>query len=174
MNPTPITEHDHVDGPADAAVTLIEYGDYECPFCVTAFSVIESVRAAYPGKIRFVYRHVPKSRADGFSKQAAEAAEFAAAAGKFWPMHAELFLRAGDHNLENLVACAKVVGLDAEACRKALVEKTFAPRVKELATAAIRSGIIGTPTLFLNRVRYEDRVEFIPLRAAIDEILAAR
>jgi len=173
MTPTPITEHDHVDGPADAPVTLIEYGDYECPYCVTAFSVIDGVRSAYPGKIRFVYRHVPKSSADGFSKQAAEAAEFAAAAGKFWPMHAELFLRAGEHDLENLVASAKAVGLDPEACRKALIEKTFAPRVRELATAAIRSGIIGTPTLFLNGVRYEDRVEFVPLRAAIDAILAA-
>jgi protein-disulfide isomerase len=172
MNPTPITEHDHVDGPASAALTLIEYGDYECPFCVRAYPVIESVRAGYGDKVRFVYRHVPKS-GDSFGKQAAQVSEFAAAAGKFWQMHAQLFQHVGEHDLEHLVGYARAIGLDAEACRKALVEHAFAPRVKELAVAAIRSGIIGTPTLFINQTRYEDRLEAEPLRAAIDRALAA-
>src|SRR5471032_2177182 len=77
VKPSPISAHDHVDGPADAPVTLIEYGDYECPFCVKAFPVLESVRQTFRGKLRFVYRHVPKSAAHGFAKQAAEASEFA-------------------------------------------------------------------------------------------------
>lgn len=171
MNPTPITEHDHTDGPSDAKLTLIEYGDYECPFCVKAYPVLEGVRAAYAGKLRFVYRHVPKSRADGFSKQAAEASEFAGAAGKFWQMHGQLFTHANAHDLDQLVASATAIGLDGAACRKALVEKTFAPRVKELAVAAIRSGIVGTPTLFLNGVHYEDKIEDERLRAAIEQSL---
>jgi protein-disulfide isomerase len=172
MNPTPITEHDHADGPSDAKVTLIEYGDYECPFCVKAYPAIESVRKAYAGRLRFVYRHVPKSRADGFSKQAAEASEFAAAAGKFWQMHEQLFTHAGEHDVEHLVRYAEAIGLDGETCRKALAEKTFAPRVKELAVAAIRSGIVGTPTLFLNGVHYEDKAEAERLSAAIEHALA--
>ncbi len=173
MHPTPITEHDHVDGPSDAKVTLIEYGDFECPYCVKAFPVIEQVRSEFQGRLRFVYRHVPKSRADGFSKQAAEVSEFAAAHGKFWPMHRELFTHEGRHDLEHLVEYATAIGLDANECRAALTQHRYAARVKELAVAAIRSGIIGTPTLFINGERYENRPEVAPLKAALDAALEA-
>jgi protein-disulfide isomerase len=170
VKPSPIVEHDHVDGPADAAVTLIEYGDYECPYCVKAFAVIEQIRKTYAGKLRFVFRHVPKS-GQTFDKQAAEASEFAAAHGKFWPMHAQLFAEGGGHDLEQLVAAASAIGLDAAACRKALVERSFAARVRELSVAAVHSGIIGTPTLFINGVRYENRIEEPLLSAAIERAL---
>lgn len=173
MKPSPISEHDHVDGPANALVTLIEYGDYECPFCVKAYPAIESVRAAFRGKIRFVYRHVPKSAAAGFAKQAAEASEFAASQGKFWGMHAVLSLHHDRHDIDHLVEAAKAIGLDPEACRKALVDRTFAERVRELAVASVRSGIVGTPTLFINGTRYKDRIEDGPLRAAITRELEA-
>jgi protein-disulfide isomerase len=171
VKPSPIVEHDHIDGPADAPVTLIEYGDYECPYCVKAFPVLEQVRQTFVGKIRFVFRHVPKS-GQGFDKQAAEASEFAAAQGKFWPMHAQLFALDGRHDLEQLVAAAAGIGLDAAACRKALVERSFAERVRELSVAALHSGIIGTPTLFINGVRYENRIEAPLLTAAIERALA--
>jgi protein-disulfide isomerase len=172
VKPSPIVEHDHVDGPADAPVTLIEYGDYECPYCVKAFPILERVRKTYAGKLRFVFRHVPKS-GKAFDKQAAEASEFAAAQGKFWAMHAQLFELNGGHDLEQLVAAATSIGLDPAACRKALVEHAFAERVRELSIAALHSGIIGTPTLFINGVRYENRIEEPLLRAAIERALAA-
>lgn len=158
MKPSPVSEHDHVDGPADAPLTLIEYGDYECPFCVKAYPVLEGARQAFQGKLRFVYRHVPKST-QGFAKQAAEASEFAAAHGKFWEMHGQLFALAGQHDLEHLLVAAQSIGLNAEACRKALQERSFAERVRELSVASVHSGIIGTPTLFINGERYEDRIE---------------
>jgi Na+:H+ antiporter, NhaA family len=172
VKPSPIVEHDHVDGPADAPVTLIEYGDYECPFCVKAFPVLEQLRERYGKKLRFVFRHVPKS-GQAFDKQAAEASEFAAAQGKFWSMHAQLFALAAGHDLEQLVAAASAIGLDAAACRKALVERSFAERVRELSVAALHSGIIGTPTLFINGVRYENRIEEPLLSAAIERALAS-
>jgi len=172
VKPSPIVEHDHIDGPADAPVTVIEYGDYECPYCVKAFPVLEQVRQAYGKQLRFVFRHVPKS-GHAFDKQAAEASEFAAAHGKFWPMHAQLFALEGRHDLEQLVAAAAAVGLDAGQCRKALLERSFAERVRELSIAALHSGIIGTPTVFINDVRYENRLEEPLLRAAIDRALAA-
>ena len=172
MKPSPVTEHDHVDGPADAPVTLIEYGDYECPMCVKAYPVLESIRKAFSGKLRFVYRHVPKS-SEGFLKQAAQASEFAAAHGKFWEMHEQLFTRPGQHDLEHLVAAATAIGLDAEACRKALTTHAFAGRVRELSVASVQSGIIGTPTVFINGVHYENRMEEAPLRAAVERALAA-
>ena len=169
MKPTPITEYDHVDGPSDARVALIEYSDFECPFCVRAYPIIQDIRESYRGRLRFVYRHVPKSRAENFTKQAAEASEFAGAAGQFWSMHVQLFTHPDRHGLDHLVEYAAAVGLDPEACRTALVERRFAERVRELAVAAIRSGIIGTPTLFINDARYEDRVEEEPLQAAIEQ-----
>ena len=172
MKPSPIVEHDHVDGPADAPVTLIEYGDYECPYCVKAFSVIERVRQTFGSKLRFVFRHVPKS-GQAFDKQAAEASEFAAAQGKFWPMHAQLFALDGHHDLEQLLGAAAAVGLDAAEFRRALIEHRFADRVRELSVAALHSGIIGTPTLFINGVRYENRIEEPLLSAAIERALAA-
>jgi protein-disulfide isomerase len=173
VKPSPITAHDHVDGPADAPVTLIEYGDYECPFCVKAYPILERIRQTFSGKLRFVYRHVPKSAAQGFAKQAAEASEFAAAQGKFWAMHAELFANGDRHDLEQLVECATKVGLDAAACRKALVERTFAERVRELSVASVRSGIIGTPALFINGTHYENRIEAPLLESAIRRELEA-
>ncbi len=174
MNPSPVTAHDHVQGPADAPVTLIEYGDYECPYCVKAHPVIQDALAEFSDRVRFVFRHVPKSANKGFEKQAAEAAEFAAAHGQFWPMHAQLFLHAGEHDLEHLVAAAKAIGLDAEACRAALKERTYAERVRELSVASVRSGIIGTPTLFINGSHYENRLEQALLASALREALATQ
>ena len=132
MKPSPISELDHVDGPLDAAVSLIEYADFECPFCVKAYPVIESIRAAFLGKLCFVYRHVPKSTDKGFTKQAAEASEFAAAHGKFWAMHARLFLHPDQHDLESLVSAAGAIGLDPAECRTALVERKYAGRVRQI------------------------------------------
>lgn len=173
MKPSPISESDHVSGPSDAPIVLIEYGDFECPFCVKAYPVIERVREALRDQLCFVYRHVPKSGAQTFSKQAAEASEFAASAGRFWPMHGYLFSHPDQHDLEHLVEAAKAIGLDAEACRKALTDRTFAARVREIAVASVKSGIIGTPTLFINGVRYEDRIEDDRLRSALDAALGS-
>jgi protein-disulfide isomerase len=150
---------------------LIEYGDYECPHCVSAFPVLESIRHTFAGKLRFVYRHVPKSASHGFAKQAAEASEFAATQGKFWAMHAQLFGHGGNHDLEQLVAAAAAVGLDSEACRKALTDHAYAARVRELSVASVQSGIIGTPTLFINGTRYENRIEVPLLEEAVQNAL---
>jgi protein-disulfide isomerase len=173
VNPSPVTEHDHVQGPADAPVTLIEYGDYECPFCVKAYPAIEKVREEFGDRLRFVYRHVPKSAGKGFAKQAAELSELAAAHGKFWAMHARLFVHTSEHGLEQLLAAAVAVGLDSQECRTALVNHTYAERVRELATASVRSGIIGTPTLFINGQHFQDRLEADLLGTAVRAALAA-
>src|SRR5262245_14094462 len=159
MNPSPVLETDHSRGPANAPLTLIEYGDYECPFCVKAFPVIERILSRFGDQIRFVYRHVPRGRGKEFAKQAAEASEFAATHDRFWAMHEALFQNPEWRETEQLIAAAKSIGLDPDACRKALADRTFAERVREISVASVRSGIIGTPTLFINGVRYEDRME---------------
>jgi protein-disulfide isomerase len=124
--------------------------------------------ARFGDELCFVYRHVPKSGAKGFAKQAAEAAEFAASHGRFWEMHQVLFTHPDWRDPEQLVEAAKSIGLDAAACRKALEEGTFAERVREIAVASVRAGIIGTPTLFINGARYEDRMEEEQLGRALE------
>jgi len=89
-------------------------------------------------------------------------------------MHAQLFLHAGEHDLEHLVAAAKAIGLDGDECRSALTEHRYADRVRELSVAAVRSGIIGTPTLFINGTHYENRLEQALLASALREALAAQ
>jgi protein-disulfide isomerase len=173
VTPSPVSEHDHVQGPANAPVTLIEYGDYECPFCTKAYPLIEQVREEFGDRLRFVYRHVPKAADKGFAKQCAEASEFAAEHGKFWAMHAELFLHPDRHDLEHLVATAQAIGLEPAECRSALVERKYAERVRELSVASVRSGIIGTPTLFINGVHYQDRLEADLLGTAVRAALGA-
>jgi protein-disulfide isomerase len=173
VNPSPVTAHDHVQGPAEAPVTLIEYGDYECPYCAKVYPMIERVREEFGDRLRFVFRHVPKSADKGFEKQAAEAAEFAGAHGKFWAMHAQLFLHPGEHDLEHLLARAKAIGLDDAECRSALQEHKYAARVREISVLSVRSGIIGTPTLFINGVHYENKLETDLLASAVREALAS-
>lgn len=169
-----IDDHDHVDGPADARVTLIEYADFECPFCVAAYPAIAAVRDRFRRSLRLVYRHVPRSSRDGFTKQAAEAAEAAAAQGKFWDMHRELYQHADQHDLEHLVAHAQRIGLDVARFRRELVDRVYAPRVKELAVRSIRHGVVGVPTLFINGQRYVERPQLEPLTAAIEAQLESR
>ena len=163
-----------MDGPEGAGVTLIEYADFECPFCVASYAEIEQVRARYRTSLRFVYRHVPRSARDGHTKQAAEAAEAAAAQGAFWPMHRELFLHPGQHDLEQLVGHARRIGLDVPRFERELVGRVHAPRVKELSVRALRHGVVGVPTLFVNGAHFEQPPRFQPLSEAIDAALGGR
>jgi protein-disulfide isomerase len=168
-----IDDHDHIDGPEEA-LTLIEYADFECPFCVAAYAQLEQVRERFRGQLRFVYRHVPRSARDGFTKPAAEAAEAAAAQGKFWQMHRELFLHPDQHDTRHLVEHARSIGLDVARFTRELTEHVHAARVKELAVRALRHGVIGVPTLFIGAERYNDQPKAELLGAAITAALAAR
>jgi protein-disulfide isomerase len=162
-----IDDHDHSDGPRDARVTLVEYADFECPFCVKAYPELERVRQKYREQLRFVYRHVPRSTKDGFTKQAAEASEAAAAQGKFWEMHRELFLHSSEHSVTQLLDHAKRIGLDVPRFERELREHTHAGRVKELAVRALRNGVVGVPTLFLGGLHLEEPPTFEALDRAI-------
>jgi protein-disulfide isomerase len=164
-----IDDHDHVEGPLDAALVLVEYADFECPFCVKAYAELERVRDKYRGQLCFVYRHVPRSAKDGFTKQAAEASEAAAAQGKFWDMHRELYLRPAAHSLSELTGHARRIGLDVQRFERELRAHTYAPRVKELAVRALRSGVVGVPTLFFNGAHIVQPPTF----EALDRVLSA-
>jgi protein-disulfide isomerase len=151
----PVGERDHAQGPADASVTLVEYGDYECPHCGKAYPLLKEIQARLGVRLRFVYRNFPLRSLHPHAQQAAEAAEAAAAQGKFWEMHDYLFEHQRALEDKHLKQYAERLGLDGVRFAQDLVEHTYAQRVREDFTSGVRSGVNGTPTFFINGVRFD-------------------
>jgi protein-disulfide isomerase len=146
----PVTARDHVRGPATARVTLVQYGDFQCPFSGEAWGILLELQRRYPDRIRYVFRHFPLSHVHPDAQRAAEAAEAAAAQGKFWEMYDVLFenqrwLEDGD-----LLAYAAQIRLDEERFRREMRAHTYAARVQADVTSGRQAGVQGTPTFFLN------------------------
>ena len=150
----PVTERDHVAGPDDAPVTLVEYGDYECPYCGMAHPIVKSIQRRLGEKLRFVFRNFPLRESHPHAEHAAQAAESAGAQGKFWEMHDVIFEH--QHALEDddLLGYAQAIGIDAERLARDLADGTFVKRVREDFRSGVRSGVNGTPTFFINGERY--------------------
>lgn len=169
----PVTAEDHVQGPEDADVTLVEYGDYECPHCGRAYPIVQQIQKKFGEQLRFVYRNFPLGQMHPHAEAAAEVAEFAGAHGKFWEMHDRLF-----ENQERLgeglfLALAKELSLSTTAMRQALQQKTFEARVRADFTGGIRSGVNGTPTFFINGHRHNGSFDLDVLVAAIQQAMIA-
>jgi protein-disulfide isomerase len=170
----PVTARDHAIGPPDAPVTLLEYGDYQCPHCGRVYPVIEQLVEQYAGRIRVAYRHFPLIKMHPHAKLAAEAAEAAGAAGgeaAFWKMHGLLFTHQGELAPENLLEYARQVGLDLDRFEKDLIGHLYGPRVQEDLAGGMRTGVNGTPSFFVNDRRYTGPKDAAGLKAAIDESL---
>ncbi len=165
----PVSDHDHTTGPAAAPVTLVEYGDYECPHCGRAFPVVQEVRRRLGDRLRFVFRNFPLSQIHEHAEHAAEVAEAAAAQGKFWPMHDWLFRHQDTLDDDALLAGASEVGLDVERVRRELVEGTHRARVRDDFMSGIKSGVNGTPTFYINGVRHDADFDIATLLAAIEQ-----
>ena len=151
----PVSERDHAAGDAGAPVTLVEYGDYECPHCGHAHPIVKSIQHRLGRKLRFVFRNFPLAEAHPHARHAAEAAEAAADQGKFWQMHDAIFENQTQLEDEDLVATARRLRLDAQGIARALEEGTYTARVREDFRSGIRSGVNGTPTFFINGERYD-------------------
>ena len=165
----PVTEdRDHIQGPADAPVTLVEYGDYECPYCGAAYPIVKEVQARIGERLRFVFRNFPITTSHPHAERAAEAAEAAAAQGSFWRMHDVLYenqKRLGD---EDLRTYAQQVGLDLDVFDRELAEHVHAARVQEDFMSGVRSGVNGTPTFYVNGARYDDSYDLDTLLGALE------
>ena len=159
---------DHPAGPADARVTLVEYGDYECPSCGETFGTIEEVRRAFGSNLRFVFRHFPLRSSHPHALSAAKAAEAAAEQGKFWPMHERLFRNQTRLDQADLVRHAEAIGLDVERFRRDMESRPVEARIREAQAGGAQSGVGGTPTLFINGERYSGRHD----RASLIDALA--
>lgn len=149
----PIHEWDHIRGPADAAFTLVEYGDYECPDCGRLFAVLQAVQQEFGTRLRLVYRHYPLSGIHKHAQMAAEAAEAAGAQGRFWEMHDLLFQHQDALEEKHLLRYAQQVGLDIDRFRRELKQGSYLQRVRQDFIAGVQNGVNGTPGLFLNGVR---------------------
>jgi protein-disulfide isomerase len=163
-------ERDHIQGPADAPVTLLEYGDYECPYCGAAYPIVK--QAQLGDRLRFVFRNFPISTSHPHAEQAAEAAEAAAAQGRFWEMHDHLYehqrkLEAGD-----LHTYAEELGLDVERFDRELAQHDHAARVRDDFMSGVRSGVNGTPTFYVNGNRHDGPYDLDNLVAALERASA--
>jgi protein-disulfide isomerase len=151
----PVSAADHVAGPADAPVTLVEYGDYECPHCGKAHPVVKEVQRELGNQLRFVFRHFPLAEAHPHARLAAQAAEAAAAQGKFWEMHDMIFEHQDALEVDDLLGYAKSLGLDIAQFERDLEAKGTVKRVRDDFRSGVRSGVNGTPTFFVNGIRYD-------------------
>jgi len=155
-------------------VTLVEYGDFECPHCGRAYPIVKAIQKAMGPRLRFAFRNFPLRESHPHAQQAAEAAEAAGAQGKFWEMHDRLFERQFALDDEYLVEYATDLGLDAQRFEKELAAGLYAPRVREDFRSGVRSGVNGTPTFFIDGVRYDESWELEPLLAALEQQAAAK
>ena len=159
-------ERDHVRGPSDALVTVVEYGDFECPYCGRAESVVRELLADF-GDVRYVWRHLPLSDVHPNAQLAAEAAEAAADQGAFWEMHDLLLDHQGDLRARDLQSYAERLGLDLERFRDDLHRHRWASRIEEDVDAADMSGVTGTPTFFINERKHDGAYDRETLSAAV-------
>ena len=164
---TDVGARDHVLGSPDARVTLVEYADFECPFCGRAFPELKRVLHDLGQRVRFVFRHFPVIEEHPHAASAAEVAEAASAQGKFWEMHDLLFRRQAALDHEHLLAYVRELGLDAERVERELARHVHRARVLEDIESGLRSGVSGTPMFFINGRRHEEPGDARTLLAAL-------
>lgn len=167
----PVGNDDHCAGEESAAVTLVEYGDYECPDCGRAYPIVKQLQKHFGDKLRFVYRNFPLPQHE-FAETASETAEFAGSKGKFWEMHDTLYEHQDEFSDSFFVDIAEQVDLSSAALERALDNGTFTDKIEDDINSGEQSGVRGTPTFFLNGKRHDDSYDFDTLKAAIEEIAA--
>jgi Na+/H+ antiporter NhaA len=166
-------ERDHVRGRADAAVTLVEYGDFECPYCGQAERIIRELLSVCEDDLRYVFRHLPLSDVHPHAQMTAEAAEAAGAQGAFWEMHDLLFAHQEALTPLDLRRYADALGLNTESFSEDLRQRRHAPRVSTDVASADASGVSGTPTFFVNGRRHYGVYDVAALTAAVRSARAA-
>ena len=168
----PVTEKDHAQGPADAPVTLVEYGDYECPYCGRAYPVVKELQRRMGERMRFVFRNFPLNTLHEHAGVAAQAAEAAAAQGKFWEMHDILYEH--QQELDDVQQYALRIGLEIYQFEADLSGEKYAKRVRDDFRGGVRSGVNGTPTFFINEVRYNGEHTVEAMLPALENAAAGK
>jgi protein-disulfide isomerase len=168
----PVSNEDHFQGAADAPVTLVEYGDYECPHCGRAYPILKEVQRQLGARLRFVFRNFPLRQAHPHAQHAAEAAEAAASQQRFWDMHDALFEHQRALSDQHLRAYAAALKLDVTRFDAELRSHAHAARVRRDFSGGVRSGVNGTPTFFINGVRHDGGWDVTSLVRSLEDALA--
>src|SRR5438132_2667734 len=166
----PVSARDHIRGPRSAAISLVEYGDFECPYCRAAEPLVAGLMEALGDRLSVTFRHFPMLEVHPHGQHAAEVAEAAAAQGRFWEMHDMLFANQRALDDASLVKYAGNLGLDADRVRRELASHEHAGRVAEDRRSGLASGVSGTPTFYIDGARYEGSVALRQMLAAIGEL----
>jgi protein-disulfide isomerase len=168
LNP-PVGDRDHVLGWPSAAVTLVEYADFECPHCSRAYPVVREIRESLGDRLRLVFRNFPLSTIHPHAQHAAEAAEAAGAQKRFWQMHDALFEHQTQLSDRHLRLYASQSGLDMDRFNREMATHAWAPAVRGHFLGGVRSGVNGAPAFFINGLRHVGLIDVLSLRMAIDD-----
>ena len=166
-----LSPEDHVLGQIGAPVEIIEYGDFQCPFCAAAAPMLDAIVSNYSNGVCLAFRHFPLSTIHPHATMAAVASEAAAEQGKFWEMHHALFSHQDDLSLENIFEIAQGLDLDMKKFLKDLDREDLAEKVQKDFSSGIRSGVNGTPSLFINGLRYDGVPSYEALLDLVESIL---
>jgi protein-disulfide isomerase len=164
----PVSSDDHAQGNENAPATMVEYGDYECPYCGEAYYIIKAVQERFGRQLRLVFRNFPLTEIHPHAPSAAETAEFAGAHGRFWEMHDNLYENQDRLGLPLYSELAGILELSAEELLKSLAKHEFLSKVRADFLGGVRSGVNGTPTFFINNIRHDGAYDYESLVAAID------
>src|SRR5665213_2523234 len=164
----PVSQNDHIQGDAHAEVTLVEYGDYECPYCGLASPIVRRVQAHFGWRLRFVFRHFPMTEAHPLAEGAAEVAEFAGAHGKFWEMHDQLYANQSELGLPLYLAIAGSLSLPEQELRAALADELYASKIKDDFLGGVPFTPLRTPAFYINDQRHDASYDYEELCSAID------
>jgi protein-disulfide isomerase len=151
----PVRQHDHRRGPEDAPITLLEYGDFECPYCARAHIIINDLLKSAGREVRFIFRHFPLTQVHPHALLAAQAAEASGVQGRFWDMHDALYENQDALDLDDIIGYAAQLGLDLESFNAALENESIPEHIKSDFRGGVRSGVGGTPSFFINGLKYE-------------------
>jgi protein-disulfide isomerase len=167
----PVGPSDHIDGPDDAPITLVEYGDYQCPYCGQAYPIVKALQKELGASMRLVFRNMPLANVHPHAENAAEVAEAVATQVPFWPIHDALYENQTDLSDASLLRYAADTGADIDKVKEALNGGGPRERVERDLESGIRSGVNGTPTFFVNGVRYDDSWDYETLLSYLQALL---
>lgn len=150
-----VGSNDHVTGAASAAITIVEFGDYQCPHCAHAYPIIKEIEQTFGNQIRFVFRHFPLQEAHEFAFQAALAAEAASLQNKFWEMHDAIYDNQYRLSEDLFQELAETIGLDIEQFEKDIQTEAVKQKVDDDFESGVRSGVNGTPSFYVNETKFD-------------------
>jgi protein-disulfide isomerase len=168
----PVSSLDHIEGSEDALVTLVEYGDFQCPHCRAAHPVVEKLQRHFGEKLRFAFRHFPLTEIHPYAAAAAESAEFAGAHQRFWEMHDGIYENQDRLDFQLLFILAGNLSLSAPSLEQALAKGQYKPKVEQDFLGGVRSGVNGTPGFFINGRRHDGGYDYSDMAEAIDDAMA--